>query len=120
MARRMVGIAFDLGRTSQMAGYDQTRGVAAHLHRGSVVHRHTRDEFFRLAHVGNDGFLGQLGARGNTGERHRRRHQLQEIAPVGGVQPVGSTVGKLVLDEGLELLGLGQLLQALPVQRPLG
>ena len=53
-------------------------------------------------------------------KRQRCAHQLQKIAAIGGIVPIRRAVGEFVFDEGLELLGLGEFFEALPVQRSLG
>ena len=93
---------------------------SAHLHRGREIQRNAGYELFRLAHVGNDQFLGQLGAGRNARHRQRCGSQLQEIATVGRIQPIGRPVGEFIVDESLKLLGFRQFFEALPVAWSLG
>ena len=61
-AARMVGIAFDLGGTAEVASDQKSGSDSAHLHGGCVIERHTRNKFLRLAHIGDDSFGWLLGA----------------------------------------------------------
>ncbi len=117
-ARRMIRIPFDLGGTAQVTLDQQARGNARRGHRGRVEQGLAGNDLLGLPYVGNDGFPGLLGAGRSAGQRHGRAHQHQEPAARGRIVPVGSTVGKLLLDESLKLVCLGDLFQTSPVTRP--
>ena len=116
----MVGIAFNLGGPAQVAGGKQAGAYAAHLHRGREIEWNAGNELLRLANIGDDDLFRLLGASRNAGKCQRCGSELQKIAAVGWIQPIGRSVGEFIVDESLKLFGLRQLFEALPVQRSLG
>ena len=62
--------------------------------------------------------LRLLRAGPKPGERQRRAHQLQEVAPAGaGLADAGGLARELVLQELEELVAPGELLEAAPQRR---
>ena len=116
-ARRVIGVALDLGRAA---------GVALHQDPGpQAVHHHRRGE--ELGTAGDD-VLGGLdprddllgrpdGTPGDAGQRQRGAHHLEEGAAAVGVGQVVGVVGELPMEIFPERVGPGRLLQAPPVFR---
>ncbi len=59
--------------------------------------------------------VGCLRAGADAGQRQRGAHQLEEGAPAHRIEQLRRLIGKLLLEKGLELLGVGQLVEAAPV-----
>ena len=116
----MLGVAFDFGRTPHMA-LDQDRLRDAGQRNGARKKQRTaRDEVLGLLDVRDD-LLGRLlGARADAGERERRAHELQELAPAFRVVPLGGLLGELPVQVLAELERVGQLAEAAPVHAAVG
>ena len=78
----MIGVAFDLGRTPFVAFHQQADGVRAKGHRRGIKLRLAEGHAIGLLDVWHDVLFRSAAATGKAGKRQRRRHQLQEIAPV--------------------------------------
>ena len=86
-ARRMIGVAFDLGRTTFVAFHQQTDRVCAKRHRRGIELWLPEGHPIGLLDVRHDVLLRSAAAPGKARKCQRCRHQLQEIAPVDGVVP---------------------------------
>ena len=119
LARGMIGIAFDLRRPAFVAFDQQARADAAVRHRGREKQRLAGNFFFGLADVRDDQFLRLHRARGDAGQRHRRAHQLQEVAAADRIEPLRGVARELAMQVVLELRRLGDFVEAAPhVRRP--
>ena len=116
--RRMLRIAFDLGRTAFVALHQQPRAVGAERHRRGVKQRLAQHQVMRLPHVGNDRLQRLPGAGAQPGQRQRGAHDLHEVAARTLVRPLRGVPGKLPVQHLLELGSLRQLVQGAPVPRP--
>ena len=97
-------------------------GDAAQRRRGGVKQRPARDQLLGLPHVRHDVLGGLARAGGQSGQRQRRAHQLQEIAPAFDgifiVAPADRLLRKLALQQILKLGRRRQFVQAAPVVAP--
>ena len=114
---RMLVVALNLCRTSEVALDQQRAGVSAKRHRRGVELGPAGNHILGLAHVGNDGFERQAHAAGHAGQRHGCAHHLQEAATRDGIDPFGSALGKLAVQSFLESGTPGKLFEAAPVLR---
>ncbi len=113
-ARRVVGVAFDLGRPPLVALDQDAARVAVVAGRRREEERAARDELLRLPHVRQDLLLGLLGAGRETGERERSPHQGHELAAALGVLEHRGLLGELAVQELEERGRVGELVEALP------
>jgi hypothetical protein len=114
-ARRVIGVAFDLGRPPFMALHEQAEAGAAHRHRRRKEERFARDLFFRLANVRDDFFVRLPSAGAHARQRERRAHQLEKTASSDRIEPFGGVLGKFAVEEFLEFGGLGERFETAPV-----
>jgi hypothetical protein len=117
-ASGVLGVPLDLRRSPHVALDEHARADARQLDRGREVERLAGNQVLGRLHVRDDRFLGPARAGPETRERQRRAHELQERAAARGIDPLRRPLGELPMEEILELLGLGQLLEALPVAGP--
>ena len=117
-ARRVVGVAFDLGGTAEVALDEDALGVAAVEDRGGEEERASGDHVLRRLHVGDDLLLRLAGAAGEAGERQRSAHQRQELPAAEGIVEERGLFGELAPEHLLDRRVAGELLQALPVRPP--
>ena len=111
----MLGIPLDLGRASGVA-LDQDAGRdAAQRDDGGEEEGLARNDLFGGLGIGDDLVAGLAGAGGETCQRQRGPHQLQEPATADRVEPLRGVLGELVLDELLERGRVGQLFETPPV-----
>ena len=62
LARRMLVVALDLGRTIQVTLDQQWRGISAECESRGVEHRPAGNDIFRLANIRNDRLEWLFGA----------------------------------------------------------
>ena len=115
-ARRVVGVAFDLGGAAEVALDEDALGVAAVEDRGGEEERASGDHVLRRLHVGDDLLLRLAGAGGEAGERERGPHQRQELPAADGIVEERGLLGELAPEHLLDRRVARQLLQALPVR----
>ena len=98
-----------------MALDQNRRGVSAERKRGRVVLGTAGNDIFRLPHIRHD--LGDRHARasGQTGERQRCAHGLEESAAREVVEPLRSPLGELAVQHLLKFFAARQLFEAAPV-----
>jgi hypothetical protein len=70
---RMLVVAFNLCRASEMALHQQRAGVSAERHRRGIEHGTAGNHFFRLADIGNDRLERKFYASGHAGQSHATR-----------------------------------------------
>ena len=119
-ARRVLGIAFDLGRPPHVALDEHRVRVTAVSDRARKEERTPGNDVFRLPDVGNDLFFRLTGAGADASQRQRRAHQLQEIASPLGIVPLRRLLRELSVQVVAEFRRIGQLAEAAPVQAALG
>ena len=93
VARRMIGIAFNLRRTAFMALDQQARATPP-----SVIAVAKNSGLPGISSSGwrTYGTINSVGlhrARGHAGQRHRRAHQLQEVAAADRIEPLRRIAG---------------------------
>src|SRR6185503_13253352 len=106
----MLLVAFDLGGTAFVALDDEAGSEPVERHRGRKINRLSGHEFFGLAHIRRDVFSRLPRASGESRERERRAHKLEESPAPNWIIPLGSIFGKLAMQRFLELFTVGQLL----------
>ncbi len=111
----MIGIAGNVGRPAFVAFHQQPVGVRPEGHHRRKKQRLAQDHAVRLLHVRHDIRLHVRFAPGKPRERQRRRHQLQEIAPVDGFIPFRSLPRKFAMQQLLEVRIFRQLFQGAPI-----
>ncbi len=116
----MLRIAFNLGRPPHVALDQDRHGHTADRNRAGKVERPPGHQFFRLAHVGHELFGRLLRAGTDPGKRQGSAHELEEVPPARRVVPLGRLLWELAVQVLAELLGVGELAEAAPVQAPLG
>jgi hypothetical protein len=116
----MFRIALEFGRTPHVALDQHGLRDAAERDRARVEQRAARDDVLGLADVGNDRFRRLLRTRPDAGQRERRAHQAEEVAPTLRVVPLGRLLGELPVQVLAELGSVRQLAEAPPVQAALG
>ena len=115
-ARRVIQIAFDLGRPSFMAFYEQSDSVRPEWHHRSVKLRLAKNQAVRLLHVRHKVLLGSAAAPGEPGQRERGRHELQEIPAVHALVPFGGRQArKFAVQQLFKFRILGELLERAPI-----
>src|SRR5687768_3884977 len=111
----MIGISFDLRRTSFVATHEYRRGRSEERRSGREEQGFARNISFRLIDVRND-LLGRLkNAAGHTRKRERRTHQLDESATLDRIVPTFSLLRKLARDEFTKLRRVGQFFKTAPI-----
>src|SRR5579884_408547 len=113
-AAGMVGVALNFGRTAFMALHQNAERIGAGRHRRSEKQRIAGNHAVRLLDVGNNMLLRRSASR-HPRERERCAHQLQKIAPVNGVVPLGSMPREFAVHEFLESRVLRELLDGTPI-----
>src|SRR3954454_17636837 len=111
----MIGIAFDLRRTSGVRFGEAAGRESAESQRGGEKERRAGDVVLRLADVRSDGWRGLLTC-GKSGHGHRGAHQLHEIAAVDPFVESHGLLRELLMEELVErALVARELLEAAPV-----
>jgi len=112
-ARRMLLVAFDLGRPAHVALAQHAEAVALVRRGGGEEERLAGDDVLGLAHVGDDLLRRLLVAGHQAGERQRGAGQLEEAAAVD-VAPFRRLARKFALQHVDEARRLRQLVHAAP------
>ena len=117
-ARRMQLVAFDFDRAPHRMLQQHALGVAFAGKRGRIIARDGRHEIGRLLDIGHELLrIGFGAAAGQRRQHHRRRHDLQEPAPVDPIERRPET-RRLALDKLGEVRAVSQFLQSAPVVPP--
>src|SRR5439155_14109581 len=103
--RRPVEVAFDQQRTC----------VSAESESSGKEQRAPRNDFCRLAHVGDNRLERLLGAGAHSCKRQRSPHQPQKTAARNRIQPLGSALRKFAVHRLAKFFAAGKLFQATPV-----
>ncbi len=113
---RMIGIAFDLGRTTVVARDQLADRDAVDLHDRGVGVGDSRSRSFGTLGVGKDVLLGPAAASGHAqaGQRHRGAHHLHEVATIL-LHELRSARGELAMQKGLELRSVREFIEAAPI-----
>src|SRR5690606_10675655 len=117
--RRVLRVSLDLGGSARVAFDQSAAGVTAERQRGGEEERLARHDVLRLADVGHDPLVSGAVATGpaDAGQRHRRRHELQEPSAADAAGQRTDPAWELVSQPALELGRLRVLLEAAP-ERP--
>jgi hypothetical protein len=117
-ARRVLGVALDLGGPALVALHEHTFGVTLVEHGGGEEEGPARDQLLGLAHVRNDRLVGLPRAAGQSGQRDRRTHHAQELAPALRVVEFRGPLGELAVQARQELRRVPEVVEALPEAAP--
>src|SRR5882762_7720013 len=115
----MIGVAFDLRRPTFVALHEQANRIRAKRHRGGIKLRLAEGHSIGLLDVRHDVLLRRSPAAGKSRKSQRCRHQLQEIAPVDRVVPLGRRLPrKFTMQQILKFGIAGELLERAPILLP--
>ena len=114
-ARRVLGVALDLGGPALVALHQDPARVAVVAGGGREEERPPRHELLGLPHVGQDLLDRLLRAGGEPGEGERRPHQGHELAAALRVLEHRGLLRELPVQELEEGGRVGELVEALPV-----
>ena len=117
-ARRVIGVAFNLGGPAFVRLDEQTQARSAERHGRRVEERLARDDLLRLPNVGNNPLVRLPGAGGDPGQGKRGAHQLEEAPASDRIQPLRRMRGKFAVQERFEFRCLRQCFEAAPVLTP--
>ena len=114
-ARRVVGVALDLGRPPLVALHEDPARVAIVARGGGEEEGPAQDELLRLPHVRQDLLRGLLRAGGEPGEGERGAHERHELAATLRVLEHRGLLRELPVQELEERGRVGELVEAFPV-----
>jgi hypothetical protein len=112
--RGVIGVPLDLRRAAHVRLGQHAAGDAAEGHGRGEEERLAGDEVLRLADVRDDLLLGAV-ARGEAGQGHRRRHELDEVAPVDAALQRQGLLRELVRQHVVEGAAARELVERAPV-----
>ena len=96
----MVGVPFNFGRAPLMTLDEQTHGIGSKRHGRRIKPGLSLNQAIRLLDVGNDILFRRATASGQTSQRQRGSHELQEIAAVHRIVPFrGRLAGKFAVEQ---------------------
>ena len=116
----MVAISIDADRPPIVTGHQDTFGHLLLLPAGGVTDRGTRVSPFRTAGVRQDLLLWPTATGQSTRQRHGGAHHLEKVTARSGMEQFWSMIRELLLDQGSELVGIGEFIQAAPERLSLG
>jgi len=114
VAKRVLGVAVDLDGAAVVAGREQRPRHTAELHGGREPLGHPGRRASGPVAERNDRLLGPAAA-GQARHGGRGGHDLHETPARYAVGRDGDTRGEFVFELALEILAVGQFLQAAPV-----
>ena len=119
-ARGMIGVAFDLRRPAHVAFDQHGPGNPRDRNGAREEEGPSGDEIFGLTDVRDDLLGGLPRAGADPRERERRAHQLEEVSAAFRIVPLGRLRRKLAVQVIAEVLAVGQLAQASPIEPAFG